>query len=206
MKRKMKWLYLLVVIILMAVIEKNMTYWPKSFFKVILFLILPYFIFHLSIDYKKIKILKTAKYLSSAVLLFIVLAYFFLDSFIDYETIRIQLSQMMGIHKNNFIWVALYISFINAWIEEFFFRGVYYLEEGNQRNTLVSASAFALYHLAIMDSWLSLPWLLLASTGLILVGIVFNRLSLKSNTIYNSYLVHFTANLTMNTIAFLFIL
>lgn len=206
MKRKLKWLYLVLVIILMAIIEKNMTYWPKSLFKVVLFLLLPYFLFQLSYDYKKIKISKTAKYLSLVLVLVIVFGYFTLDSFIDFDPIRIQLKQTMKVSKDNFIGVALYISFFNAFIEEFFFRGVYYLEEKNQRNTLLSASAFAIYHLAIMDTWLSIPILVLASTGLVFVGLIFNYLSLEKENIYSSYLLHLLANLTMNTIAYFFIL
>lgn len=206
MKRKMKWLYLIVVIILMAIIEKNMTYWPKSVFKIILFLVIPYFLFNLKDNYAKINISKKAKYLSLAVVLSIILGYFIVGNFMDYETIRIQLSHTMGVNKNNFFWIAIYISFINAGIEEFFFRGVYYLEEGNKRNSLMSASAFAIYHVAIMDTWLSLPLLLLASSGLVLVGVVFNYLALENDNIFSSYFVHLMANLTLNAIAFLFIL
>lgn len=206
MKRKMKWLYLILVITLMALIEKNMSYWPKSIFKVLLFLLLPCFFFQLNNSYQKIKIAKTAKYLSLAAVLSIILGYFILDHFIDYEPIRIQLKQMMGISKDNFFWIALYISFINAFIEEFFFRGVYYLEEGKQRNTFISASAFAIYHLAIMDRWLSLPFLMLATSALLLVGLLFNRLALENDSIYSSYFLHLVANLTLNTIAYFFIL
>lgn len=206
MKRKIKWIYLIVVIVLMALIEKNMTYWPKSVFKIILFLVIPSIFFQLTANYTKINISKKANYLSLAVVLSIVLSYFVLGNFIDFETIRIQLNDMMGVNKDNFLWVALYISFINAGIEEFFFRGMYYLEEGNKRNTLVSAAAFAVYHVAIMDTWLSLPLLILGSSGLVLVGLVFNYLALENENIYSSYFVHLVANLTLNAIAFLFIL
>lgn len=206
MKRKLKWIYLIVVILLMGFIEKNMTYWPKSSFKMIFFLILPYFLFNLKYKYTEINISKTAKYLSLAVVVSIVLGYFVLGNFIDYDTIRIQLNDMMGVNRNNFFWIALYISFVNAGIEEFFFRGVYYLDEGDKRNTLMSASAFAIYHLVIMDTWISLPLLIAGSTGLLLVGIVFNKLALDNDSIYSSYFVHLVANLTINSIAFLFIL
>lgn len=206
MKRKLKWLYLIGVILLMGLIEKNMTYWPKSVFKIILFLLLPSLLFKLKYTYTEININKKARYLSLAVVLAIISGYFILGNFMDFDLIRIQLDEMMGVNRNNFFWITLYISFVNAGIEEFFFRGVYYLEEGNTRNTLISASAFALYHLAIMDTWVSLPLLLLGSLGLVLVGLVLNYLTLKSNNIYNAYFVHLTANLTLNTIAFLFIL
>lgn len=183
-----------------------MSYWPKSFFKIILFLVFPYFIFQPKYDYTKIKISKTAKYLSLAVVISIILGYFILDNFIDFDPIRFQLNHMMGIKKNNFIWIAIYISFINAAVEEFFFRAVYYLEEANNRNTLVSALAFAIYHISIMDTWLSLPLLILGTGGLLLVGIVFNSLTLENESIYSSYFVHLIANLTLNSIAFFFIL
>lgn len=183
-----------------------MTYWPKSFFKIILLLILPYFLFNIKDRYTEINLSKKAKYLSLAVVIVIVLGYFTLDHFIDYDPIRIQLDQTMSVNKNNFFGVALYISFINAGIEEFFFRGVYYLEEKDKRNTLMSASAFAIYHLAIMDTWVSLPLLLLSGIGLIFIGIFLNNLALENNNIFSAYFVHLTANLTLNAIAFLFIL
>lgn len=206
MKRSLKWIYLLVVIVIMGFIEKNMTYWPKSLFKILLFLIVPYLLFNLKYSYQKIIISKKAKVLSLAVLVGLVFGYFILGNFMDYEGIKVQLNNMMDINKRNFFWIAIYISFINAGIEEFFFRGIYFLEEGKNRNTFTSALAFAIYHIAIMDTWVSLPLLVLGSLGLLLVGLVFNYLTLESETIYSSYFVHLVANLTLNAIAFIFIL
>lgn len=102
MKRKMKWIYLIVVIVLMGLIEKNMTYWPKSLFKIILLLVIPYFLFKLTYSYTEIIISKKAKYLSLAVVLAIISGYFIFSHFIDYETIRVQLDHMMGVNRNNF--------------------------------------------------------------------------------------------------------
>ena len=124
----------------------------------------------------------------------------------DYEGIKVQLNNMMDINKHNFFWIAIYISFINAAIEEFFFRGIYFLEEGENRNTFISALAFAIYHIAIMDTWVSLPLLVLGSLSLLLVGLVFNYLTLENKNIYSCYFVRLVANLTLNAISFVFIL
>lgn len=205
-KRRIKWIYLVVVIALMGLIEKNFTYWPKSIFKVFLFLVIPYFMFKLKYDYKKIIINKTAVYLSLAVILGIVVTYFIVGTFLDYNLIKLQLLETMNVKRGNFLWIGLYISFVNAFIEEFFFRGLYFLEENKKRNTWISASAFAMYHGAIMNSWVSLPLLILASAGLLLVGLVFNSLTLKEESIFNSYFVHMIGNLAINIIAYTFIL
>lgn len=206
MKFKIRWIYLFSAIFAIALAEKTLSYWPKSLIKIIVLVLIPIILFDFKYNYKNIKIDKSALYLSLFVFLAIVFGYFILGSFLNYQDIKNQLSQSMNVNKNNFLWIALYISFINAGIEEFFFRGLYYLELGKHRNTGLSALAFSFYHLAIMGSWISLPLLVLASLGLFVVGLVFNYLSLKTESVHSSYLVHMLANLTINALAYFFIL
>lgn len=206
MKRNFKWLYFIIALVLMALVENYFTYWLKSVFKLFLFLIIPYFSFNLNFNYKKIKISKNARYLSILTVLSILFLYMALSNFLDFNAIRIQIESGAIRSAGPFFWIGLYISFVNAWIEEFFFRGLYYLEEGAKRNTILSAGAFAVYHLAIMHSWISFPLLILSILGLFFVGIVFNYLSLESESIFSSYCVHLFANLTINALAFFFLL
>lgn len=206
MKFKVRWIYLFIAIFAIALAEKTLSYWPKSLIKIIVLVLIPMLLFDFKYNYRNIKIDKSALYLSLFVFVGIVLGYFILGNFLSYQEIKNQLSQSMDVNKNNFLWIALYISFINAGIEEFFFRGLYYLELGEHKNTIFSALAFAFYHLAIMGSWISLPLLVLASLGLFVVGLVFNHLSLKTESVHSSYLVHMLANLTINALAYFFIL
>lgn len=206
MNKHSKLLYLIFAVVTMAVIEEYFTYWPKSIFKFVILFLIPMYLFKLKYNYESFKIKKTTYYWMVFVVVGIIIGYFVVGNFVDFLEIKNRLGDSMSIIKSNFIWIGLYISIVNAGIEEFFFRGIYYLEEGKKRNTWISASAFAIYHLAIMDSWISLPLLILSTVGLFIVALVFNHLTLDNKNIFNSYLVHLSANLTLNALAFFLVL
>ena len=67
------------------------------------------------------------------------------------------LSENIGVKSSNFIFVAIYISFANSLLEEFFFRGFAFLKlkEVSSRKFayIFSALAFSIYHLAMMIGW-----------------------------------------------------
>jgi len=145
--------------------------------------------------------------LGAAVYAFIFCGYLAFANFIDLDNIAELLSENVNINRDNFIFVALYISFINSLLEEFFFRGFGFL---SLRKVLppvlayiISALAFSLYHVAILTGWFR-PWMfILIISGLFVVGLFFNWLNKKSNNIYNSWLVHMFANFGINTVGFI---
>ena len=49
--------------------------------------------------------------------------YFLLSPFFDFSQIAGALTANAGVTKENFLYVSLYISFANSFLEEFFFRG-----------------------------------------------------------------------------------
>lgn len=99
------------------------------------------------------------------------------------------------------------ISFVNSFLEEFFFRGFSFLslKECLNRNLAYtfSSAMFALYHIAMTVGWFSLPVVLLALLGLYIGGIIFNYINERFNTIYLSWLIHMFANFATNTIGYM---
>ena len=101
--------------------------------------------------------------------------------------------------------MALYISFVNSLLEEFFFRGFAYLtlEKRVPHASLFSAVAFAVYHTAMMLGWFPPAIFALALAGLTVGGMIFNWLNKYDGSIYTSWLVHMCANFAINTVGFI---
>ncbi|WP_198135357.1 CPBP family intramembrane glutamic endopeptidase [Alkaliphilus metalliredigens] len=195
-----------------AILSPN--YAIKSAIKLIIFLMLPlgYSLIDRDVSLGRIFIFHRKSVLFSVLLgigvyLFIIGAYFIIGPYFDFTNITITLENNIGVNKNNFIFVALYISFINSLLEEFFFRGFAFLtlKRTTSRRVayLFSASAFSFYHIAIMTSWFTPLLFILLIISLFLAGLLFNWLNEKSGTIYTSWLVHMCANFAINTIGFM---
>lgn len=145
--------------------------------------------------------------LGAAVYAVVLGAYFALRGVFDFSALTTALTAQTGVTRGNFLFVALYISFVNSLLEEFFFRGFAFLtlrRFATERFAYVfSALAFALYHLAMMQGWFS-PWAaLLALLGLAAGGLIFDRVDAPDGSIYRSWLVHMFANFATNTVGFL---
>ena len=134
-------------------------------------------------------------------------AYFVVAPFFDFSGIVDNLSQNAGVTKENFLFVSLYISFINSLLEEFFFRGFVFTNIKTHHSRAAaywfSAGAFSLYHVAMMIGWFSPFLFLLVMAGLLAGGLIFNYMNERLNTIYCSWLTHMFANFAINTIGFL---
>lgn len=195
-----------------AVIQPG--YVIKSFIKIVIFLLIPTFC---AIGDKNIHLDKLFKPDKKGVLLAMCLgllvygiilgAYFALKNVFDFSALTKSLNDTTGVNKSNFLWVAVYISFINSLLEEFFFRGFSFITLKNftSRNFayIFSALCFALYHIAMMIGWFGIPVILLSLLGLFVGGILFNKLDEKNENIYLSWLLHMFANFATNTIGFL---
>lgn len=195
-----------------AVIQPG--YFVKSILKSILFLGLPILYALYDKDFQIKSLFKLHKKgiftaLGLGIILYgIVLGAFFLfRNVFDFSKLTSSLTSTTGVNKNNFIFVALYISFINSFLEEFFFRGFSFLK---LKNTVprglayvISALLFALYHIAMMIGWFDILVILLALLGLFLGGIIFNFFNEKYNNIYLSWIIHMFINFATNTIGFI---
>ncbi len=153
-----------------------------------------------------IKGLKISALLGICIYIVVVGTYLFLNSFADLSAIQSSLENNLGINKDNFIIIGLYVSVINSFLEEWFFRGFIFNELKKAHRTfayIFSSLSFAVYHIAIMDGMFNIGILLLVLIGLFIGGCIFNYLNEKNNNIYSSWFCHSFANFAMNTIGFL---
>ena len=133
----------------------------------------------------------------------ILLAFLLFRPFLDLDAIAAGLLGKEGVSRENFLWVALYISIVNSALEELLFRGLGYLElrkhapEGFAM--VFSAAAFAAYHVAILDGWFSWWVYGLCMLGLFVGGLIFNLLD-RRGSLLPSWLAHAGANLAINTV------
>ena len=191
-------------------------YFIKSIIKIGLFLIVPliYFLVNRS-DISEIRTLFKPKPRSILIALgfgilvygFIVGGYFLLRGVIDFSGIAASLGEEAGVSADNFVYVSIYISLVNSFLEEFFFRGFSFacLKKSTSRGLayIFSSLMFALYHSGMTAGWFNIGIFVLALVGLMLAGIIFNFLDEKSESIYTSWVVHMFANFGINTVGFI---
>ncbi len=195
-----------------AVIQPG--YIVKSAIKMILFLLIPvtYGLCNKECNIKRLikpdrKRFLLALGLGFALYGIILGAYFVFRNVFDFSALTKSLNETTGVNKSNFIWVAIYISFANSFLEEFFFRGFAFLtlkEIFSRRFAYIFSSiTFALYHIAMMIGWFGVPVILISLLGLFAGGMIFNRFDERNGNIYLSWLVHMFANFATNTIGFI---
>ena len=219
MKKKTTFIILAVTVVccsVMALVDGVICpgYMVKSAIKIALFMIVPLVasridrsILYLPLLSPKKKGFFAAVSLGACIYGIIIGAYFLLSPVFDFSNIADSLTKNAGVTKENFLFVSLYISFVNSFLEEFFFRGFVFSNlkshSGKMMAYIVSASAFSLYHVAMMIGWFGVAPFILVMVGLILGGIIFNFLNEKLDTIYCSWLTHMFANFAINTIGFM---
>ena len=195
-----------------AVIQPG--YAIKSAIKIIMFLLIPivYGLFLKEFNIKNLmkpdkKGLCIALCLGFVIYGVVLGAYWIFKDVFDFSALTGSLNETTGVNKSNFIWVAIYISFVNSLLEEFFCRGFSFItlkKLTSRRFAYVfSSMVFALYHIAMMIGWFGLPVILISLVGLFIGGMIFNRFDEKSENIYLSWLIHMFANFATNTIGFI---
>lgn len=194
-----------------AVIQPN--YFVKIPIKLVFFLALPIIFFIANKkelgDFKKLFVFQKRGILKSlllgaAVYAVIIAAYFLLRNTIDFSKVTSNLTDGMGITADNFIYVSLYISLMNSFLEEFFFRGYGFITLKKYTNRkfayIFSSGVFAVYHIGMLIGMFGVGALALLLFGLIAGGCIFNYLNEKNENIYSSWFVHMFANFAINTI------
>ena len=207
---------MLVFCLMMAVVDGILmaNYFLKSGIKLVLFLGIPLFYSRVrkGLELKPLFLFKKrniflALWLCIPVYAGILGGYFLFRNIFDFSGITKSLTQNIGVDRGNFLFVSLYISFVNSLLEEFFFRGFGFLtlKQVVPRRVAYGFSAFvfAVYHVAMMIGWFSLSVFAIVLTGLFLGGLLFNYLDEKTGTIYPSWFVHMFANFAINTIGFI---
>ena len=145
--------------------------------------------------------------LALAVFSVILGGYFLTRNYIDFSAVTTSLTSGMGITASNFLYVALYISIMNSFLEEFFFRGFGFITLKKYVSVkfayLYSPVLFAIYHVGMLVNMFHPVVLLLLMLGLIIGGLIFNALNDKFGNIYPSWFVHMAANFAINTVGFI---
>lgn len=188
-------------------------YFVKVPIKMVFFLALPVTFFAVNRseagEFKKLFVFKRSGLLKSlllgaAVYAVIMGAYFLLRNTIDFSKVTASLTNGMDITADNFVYVALYISLANSFLEEFFFRGYGFitLKKYTDRKFayIFSSCVFAAYHVGMLVGMFGIGALALMMFGLIAGGCIFNYLNEKNDNIYSSWFVHMFANFAINTI------
>ena len=191
-------------------------YFVKIPIKILFFLALPLLFFLINRDafkdFKKLfvfrkKGLLKAFLLGVGVYSVILVGFLLTRNVIDYSGVTSSLNSGMGITADNFIYVSLYISLMNSFLEEFFFRGYGFITLKKYSNRLLayvfSSSLFALYHVGMLIGMFNFGVLALLLLGLIVGGCIFNYLNESNDNIYPSWFVHMFANCAINTVGFI---
>ncbi|WP_343838744.1 type II CAAX endopeptidase family protein [Salinibacillus aidingensis] len=203
---------------LMFMIEQvfKATYVPKSSAKIFLFLFAPLLVIRLiwkqrilvflnlkEIDWNR---LKGGFGLGIAAFIIVLLSFILLKDYINMDGITGDLRSRLNITLETYIFVAIYITFGNSLLEEFFFRGFIFLKlyQANYKTFayLFSSSLFAIYHMAIFATWFNIWLILLAIVGLFTIGIIFCWLNTKSNNFLNSWILHILADIAVVSLGF----
>lgn len=207
-------IFSLLVCFIDAVIQPN--YFVKIPIKIVFFLAAPLLFFIVNKEdfkefkklfvFKKRRILK-ALLLGVGVYLVILVGYLLLKDVIDFSNVTTSLTDGMGITAENFLYVSLYISLMNSFLEEFFFRGYGFitLKKYSSRKFayIFSSLIFAIYHVGMLIGMFDIGALILLLIGLIIGGCIFNYLNEANDNIYPSWFVHMFANFAINTIGFI---
>ena len=209
----------LLAVTLMILAEQFLrpSYWWKSLLKIVLFgggILLYAGLFREKLnDVLNLRKKAPARWLIFLVIgayLFIIAAYFLLKNRLDLAHIREQLLEKEHLTRENFVFVFLYIMFINSFLEEAFFRGFccYILKKPGFRRAgiIVSAFLFSVYHMGILSSWMHPLLFILVLAGLFAAGLFLSYLSEKQETLLAGWMIHAGANLAINTIGTFMIL
>ncbi|WP_062356108.1 CPBP family intramembrane glutamic endopeptidase [Bacillus kwashiorkori] len=194
----------------------ELSYFIKTAAKIILFLLIPllYIKFVMKRSILQFLNLKTMdwKNLQQGILLgflsmvIVIGAFIIFKDFINTDTILVDIQSRMKITPEIFIFIAIYITFGNSLLEEFYFRGFLFLHIHETENKvfayLYSALLFSIYHVAIFAVWFDFWIMLLALFGLFIIGLVFNWINTKSNNFLNSWILHILADVGVMLIGF----
>ncbi len=212
-----RWILLLVGIgcLLMSIVDMTkMHYVPKAMIKISAFVSIPILYTMICKDNNfwdnlrfKLSTIRLAVWLGIILYGLIMITYFTIGSLFDFSNVAHVLEATVGVNPSNFIYIAIYISFINSFIEEFFFRGFAFLtlKKYTSRRFAIyfSSIAFALYHVTLMAGLFEFSLYLLFLFALVIAGYILNRLDEKSSTLSPSWIFHAFANFAINTIGFI---
>lgn len=211
-------LFGLLCCILLIIAEQTfeVSYSIKTIIKFILFFVIPFQIMYhwhsahpstlVSGKRPESSILSLSLSLGIGCITLTLLAYALIGDVVNWNLIVDDVQNRLGVTPAVFPFVALYITFGNSFLEEWFFRGFLHLKLisfiGHWKASIFSAALFSIYHLAMVVSWFDWPVLLLCMAALFAVGMVFNQLNRKQENIFASWIVHILADIGVMIVGF----
>lgn len=142
--------------------------------------------------------------LGAAIYLLIVGGFYLTRTVFDFSSVTENLTSGMGITADNFVYVAIYITVFNSFLEEFFFRGFGFITLknyiGRKIAYWISPILFACYHVGMTLGSYHPLLLVLMMSGLIVGGMIFNALNERFGSIYPSWFVHMAADAAIMTV------
>lgn len=210
MEKKYILLSSLIACIILYFVEQVLvvSYVVKTVIKILFFILIPYIYIKIikkqqvskAINYRNIDKhhLKMGFLFGILSFLIILIAYYVLRNIIDLQSISQELQSNSKITASSFVFVGLYITLGNSFLEEYFFRGFIFLNlyelKSKKCAYIYSSLLFAIYHIGIFKTWFNTGLVGLALIGLISIGFVFNWLDTKSKNFINSWIVHILAD------------
>lgn len=177
------------------------SYEMKTLCKIILFITFPigYLLFFKNHSQKEEK--KNSLFLSIilSILTFLIIwiGYFIFHDFVNFSTI----SNELKLTEKEYIIRGIYIILGNSFLEEFFFRGFIFLNLQKigfvKFAYIYSSLLFAIYHIALFQTWFPIPVMLLVLFSLFIVGFIFNKLVLRVSSFTGSWIVHMSCDLAI---------
>jgi len=205
------------ILLLLAEQWLDATYLIKSILKIFLFFVCPLIFMYTSIKSNPINLLKPfylpfkthllVYSLGMICITIILISYAFIGYLVNWDLLLDDVQNRLGVTPAIFPYVAIYITFGNSFLEEWFFRGFLHLKLsqliGHWPASLLSAGLFSFYHLAMFITWFDWTVLILCLLALFITGLVLNELNRKQQTINASWIVHILADIGIMIIGFI---
>lgn len=159
--------------------------------------------FMLPLHFKNIKLTKQFALIGSiGATVIIAGAFFALRSLIDFGNISSNLKVNYGVTALTYPFIALAIVLINPFIEEYFWRGFVFRVFNKYWRGYWTGLLFALHHVIIIAGWFNWWQFLLVTVFLAIIGILFNWVYKKTDSIYATLITHTVADLVIVIIGF----
>ena len=164
------------------------------------------FLIPLQLKNKKITI-QLALLGSLGALIVIFGSFFLFKNLLDLNAIVTSLQNNYGITKLLYLVVALEITLLNPFMEEFFWRGFVFrvFDKYLPRYAYWTGLLFGLHHTIIIMGWFNWWQFISVTAFLSLIGILFNWIYKKTKSIYATLVIHFFADIAIAILGFLII-
>ncbi|KIL46773.1 CPBP family intramembrane glutamic endopeptidase [Jeotgalibacillus soli] len=212
------YLFALLSILFLIVTEQwlAVSYLHKTLIKISLFFVIPLIFIRLFTSHDVWQLLRwhpihpmkklAAVIIGVSCIAIILTSYYLIGFKINWSIVMEDTVERLGISARIFPFVALYITFVNSFLEEWFFRGFLHIKlisyVGHWPASILSASLFAFYHLAVFLSWFDWTILVLCLVSLFTVGVILNELNRNHRHIYASWIVHILADVGVMLVGF----